>query len=46
MENVVRHHLLIYGYEVYVGVLSSGEIDFVARKGDQTVRVPGWSRGC
>lgn len=37
MENVVRHHLLIQGYEVYVGVLPSGEIDFVARKGNQTV---------
>lgn len=37
MENVVRHHLLILGYEVYVGVLPSGEIDFVAKKGNQMV---------
>ncbi len=36
MENVVRHHLLIQNFEVYVGVLSVGEIDFVAKKGNQT----------
>lgn len=37
MESVVRHHLLIQNFEVYVGVLASGEIDFVAKKGEQTI---------
>ncbi|MDE6395933.1 MAG: ATP-binding protein, partial [Muribaculaceae bacterium] len=37
MENVVRNHLLIQNFEVYVGVLPSGEIDFVAKKGTQTI---------
>lgn len=39
IENVVRQHLLIQGYEVCVGVLPSGEIDFVAKKGEQTIYV-------
>lgn len=34
MENVVRQHLLIQNFEVYVGVISSKEIDFVAKKGN------------
>ncbi len=37
MENVVRNHLLIQNFAVYVGVLSSGEIDFVAKKGNQVI---------
>lgn len=37
IESVVRNHLLIQNFEVYVGVLSSGEIDFVAKKGGQTI---------
>lgn len=37
LENVVRHHLLIQNFEVYVGVLPSGEIDFVAKKGEQVL---------
>lgn len=37
LENVVRHHLLIQGFNVYVGVLPTGEIDFVAQKGEQTI---------
>ena len=37
MENVVRNHLLIQDFEVYIGVLPSGEIDFVAKKGVQTL---------
>lgn len=36
MENVVRNHLRIWNYEVYVGVLSSGEVDFVAKRGEET----------
>lgn len=37
LENVVRHHLLIQGFDVYVGVLPTGEIDFVAKKGARTI---------
>ncbi len=37
MENVVRNHLLIQNFEVYVGVLPSGEVDFVAKKWNQTI---------
>lgn len=37
LENVVRHHLLIQNFDVYVGVLPAGEIDFVAKKGEQVV---------
>ncbi|MDE5812752.1 MAG: ATP-binding protein [Muribaculaceae bacterium] len=37
LENVVRHHLLIQNFDVYVGVLHSGEIDFVAIKGEQVL---------
>lgn len=37
IENVVRHHLLIQNFDVYVGVLPSGEIDFVAKKGNQVI---------
>ncbi len=37
MENVVRNHLFIQNFEVYVGVLPSGEIDFVAKKGNQVI---------
>ncbi len=37
LENVVRHHLLIQGFNVYVGVLPTGEIDFVAQKGEQNI---------
>ncbi len=36
MENVVRNHLLIQNFELYVGVLPVGEIDFIAKKGNQT----------
>lgn len=36
MENIVYNHLKILGFEVHVGVLSSGEIDFVAQNGDET----------
>lgn len=39
MENVVRHHLLICDYQVYVGVLSVGEIDFVAKKGSDIIYI-------
>lgn len=37
IENIVRNHLLIQDFEVYTGVLHSGEIDFVAKKGSQVI---------
>ena len=37
LENVVRHHLLVQNFEVYVGVLPSGEIDFVAKRREQVL---------
>ena len=39
MENVVYLHLLIQGYNVTVGILRAGEIDFVATKGSNTIYV-------
>lgn len=39
LENVVRHHLLIQNFEVFVGVLPKGEIDFVAKKDDRIVYI-------
>ena len=33
MENVVYNHLLIHGWDVTVGILKAGEIDFVAERG-------------
>ncbi len=37
LENVVFSHLKQLGYNVNVGVLKTREIDFVARKGNETV---------
>lgn len=37
MENTVRNHLLICQFEVYVGVIPSGEIDFVAKRGNEVL---------
>lgn len=37
MENVVRNHLIVQGFDLYVGVLDTGEIDFVAKKNDRTI---------
>lgn len=35
VENIVYNHLLFMGYTVYLGVLGSNEIDFVARKNQE-----------
>lgn len=35
LENVVYNELLVRGYEVYVGKTKTGEVDFVAMKGQQ-----------
>lgn len=37
MEGVVRLHLLIQGFELTVGILRAGEVDFVATKGDTII---------
>lgn len=39
MENVVWLHLVAHGFEVRVGQLRAGEIDFVASKGSQRMYV-------
>jgi len=39
VENAVWLHLVSHGYKVTVGVLRSGEIDFVAVKGARTVYI-------
>lgn len=39
MENVVYLYLLIQGFNVNVGVLRAGEVDFVATKGSRTIYV-------
>ena len=39
MENVVWNHLRRQGFEVYVGILRAGEIDFVATKEDKRIYV-------
>lgn len=39
MENVVYLHLLAQGYEVNVGILRAGEVDFVATKGDKRMYI-------
>lgn len=39
MENVVWNHLQRQGFEVTVGILRAGEIDFVATKADERIYV-------
>lgn len=39
IENVIYNHLLIWGFKVDVGELRNGEIDFVARRGSQTIYI-------
>lgn len=37
IENVIYNHLRIQGFEVTVGILRAGEIDFVAKRGSQLI---------
>ncbi|MBE5023678.1 ATP-binding protein [Olsenella sp. DSM 107455] len=39
LENVIHNELVRRGYSVEVGTLRTGEIDFVARRADETVYV-------
>ncbi len=39
MENVVWNHLRLQGFDVSVGILRAGEIDFVANKADRRMYV-------
>ncbi|MDR0794635.1 MAG: ATPase, partial [Tannerella sp.] len=39
LENIVCNHLLLCGYDVKVGSLSAGEIDFVCTRGGETLYV-------
>lgn len=39
MENVIYNHLLINDWQVKVGILRIGEIDFVATKGSRTIYI-------
>ncbi|MCM1502065.1 MAG: ATP-binding protein [Bacteroidales bacterium] len=39
IENVIYNHLRIQGFDVKVGILRAGEVDFVAVKGEQNIYV-------
>jgi hypothetical protein len=39
IENAIYKHLLFWGYEVKVGVLNTGEVDFVCSKPGKTVYI-------
>lgn len=39
MENVVYNHLRVQGFEVFVGVIRDGEVDFVAKRGGERLYV-------
>ena len=37
IENVIFHHLRVWGFQVNVGTLRNGEIDFVATRNDERI---------
>lgn len=39
IENVLYNHLRIQGFEVTVGILRAGEVDFVAKRGTLTIYI-------
>lgn len=39
IENVIWNHLIIQGFNVNVGILRNGEVDFVATRSSQTIYV-------
>lgn len=39
MENVIYNHLRLLGFDVTVGILRAGEIDFVAVKGEKRIYI-------
>jgi len=39
IENVIFHHLISFGYTVYVGKLDENEIDFVAERNNERVYI-------
>ncbi|MCH5240517.1 MAG: ATP-binding protein, partial [Muribaculaceae bacterium] len=39
IENVVYHHLLVRGWDVSVGILRAGEVDFVATKNNERIYI-------
>ena len=39
IENVVFNHLMMQGFDVKVGILRAGEVDFIATRGAQTIYI-------
>lgn len=39
LENLIYNHLCFWGYDVFVGVNKTTEIDFIAKKGDEKIYI-------